>query len=69
MKRIDDSISLETADAGIAMGSGLDIARESGDIILLKPVDLDLIANLNNKFLNDLARFVSAWALHLLNSY
>ena len=32
---INDSISLETADAGIAMGSGLDIARESGDIILL----------------------------------
>jgi Cu+-exporting ATPase len=32
---INDSIALETADVGIAMGSGLDIARESGDIILL----------------------------------
>jgi len=32
---INDSIALETADVGIAMGSGSDIARESGDIILL----------------------------------
>ncbi len=32
---INDSIALETADVGIAMGSGLDVARESGDIILL----------------------------------
>ena len=32
---INDSIALETADVGIAMGSGTDIARESGDIILL----------------------------------
>ncbi|MGC8506530.1 MAG: heavy metal translocating P-type ATPase [Thermoplasmata archaeon] len=32
---INDSVALETADVGIAMGSGLDIARESGDIILL----------------------------------
>ena len=32
---INDSIALETADVGIAMGSGSDVARESGDIILL----------------------------------
>ncbi|MCL4330570.1 MAG: cadmium-translocating P-type ATPase [Candidatus Thermoplasmatota archaeon] len=32
---INDSIALETADVGIAMGSGTDIARESGDLILL----------------------------------
>ena len=32
---INDSVALETADVGISMGSGLDIARESGDIILL----------------------------------
>lgn len=33
---INDTVALETADVGIAMGSGSDIARESGDIILLK---------------------------------
>ncbi len=32
---INDSVALETADVGVAMGSGTDIARESGDIILL----------------------------------
>ena len=32
---INDSIALETADVGMAMGSGSDIAMESGDIILL----------------------------------
>ena len=32
---INDTVALETADVGIAMASGTDIARESGDIILL----------------------------------
>ena len=32
---INDSIALETADVGVAMGGGSDIAVESGDIILL----------------------------------
>ncbi len=32
---INDSVALETADVGVAMGSGTDIARENGDIILM----------------------------------
>lgn len=32
---INDSVALETSDVGVAMGSGSDIARESGDVILL----------------------------------
>ncbi len=40
---INDTVALETADVGIAMGSGTDIARESGDIILLRNDLLQLI--------------------------
>ncbi len=32
---INDSIAMEVADVGVAMGSGTDIAKESGDIVLL----------------------------------
>ena len=39
---INDSAAMETADTGMAMGSGLDIAKESGDIILLND-DLTMV--------------------------
>lgn len=32
---INDSVAVEVADVGVAMGSGTDIARESGDFILM----------------------------------
>ena len=32
---INDTVALETADVGIAMGSGSEIARDSGDLIIL----------------------------------
>lgn len=41
---INDSVALETADVGLAMGSGTDIARDSGDIILLNN-DLENVVN------------------------
>ena len=41
---INDAVALETADVGIAMGTGTDIARESGDIILLND-DLRQVIN------------------------
>lgn len=41
---INDAVALETADVGIAMGTGTDIARESGDLILLND-DLREVVN------------------------
>jgi Cu2+-exporting ATPase/Cu+-exporting ATPase len=42
---INDAIAIETADFGVAMGSGSDIAKESGDAVLLKN-DLMLLYDL-----------------------
>jgi Cu+-exporting ATPase len=44
---INDAPALARADLGIAIGSGIDVAKETGDVILIKDDIRDIVTALD----------------------